>query len=168
MRCPWIKNEKNSTLCDAKIIKKLFEKVLPSERVQLNLNEDLENKEYIFTAWMNGIPDLDRNSIKIGIRNKDYSITCEGFLTQVFGSLRVMGIYNMKQDEDEINSIEHTHIKEKDIEYLYNELKEKWVELISSIIIGSDNRYGFRSKYNYIIEDTETYKRWNNISNREK
>lgn len=164
LRYSGINSVKNTSLSDTKVIKKVIEKVSQSDEVLLNIDEVIGNEEFIFTAWINGVPDIERNPIKIGIRNKNYSITCQGFFTQVFASLKIMGIYDIEQDTDEINSLKYAYIKKREFENLYNIMKDKWLELIISIITKSDCRYNLLQKYNYILDDIDTYKKWNNLT----
>lgn len=161
MKAPGVRPFHVDSLCSAKIVPKVLIKlekgiIFDDPKVVVEKNED-----FIFTAWINGIPDLERNAIKIGIRNKDFSITCQGLFTQVFPSLNITGMYDLNKDPDEIHSISYEDINDIRLMNLYNILMNKWVELVIQIITESDIRYDFCNKYSFVLNDIEGYKKWN-------
>lgn len=144
-------------LYDSKIIKQIFED-LKDEKFNIKKYQRKE-KEYLTTAWINGVPDLDRNNIKIGIRNKHYSITLEGLFTQKFDTLIKRGIYNLDIDPDELNCNSKQYPKT-----MIEQLKKEWINLSKRIINESDYRYGYKDRYAYIEKEYFNYNEDNSIS----
>ena len=98
---------------------------------------------------MNGVPDYEYNNVKIGIRNKKYSVTLEGLFTQTFESLIMRGLYNLIEDVDETKSIKEENFQIQD---LLGEAKKEWINLTKKTI-DDDTLYDFKIKYHDLIMD---------------
>lgn len=121
-------------------------------------NDNSSDNKYIFTSWINGVPDFEREKIKIGIRSKKYSITCEGYFTQLFPSLKIKGIYDLINDPDEVKEIPFEKANDdKFFKCLYDNMNKEWVKLVNNIILYADKRYGFKDKYQYYIDNQEVF-----------
>lgn len=114
---------------------KQYLKDINSNKKIIEFNSHNQQKEYIYTLWINGIPEIDRSPIKIGIRDREWSITCEGLFSQSFHSLKILGIYDLTNDYDEINSVDyHQAIKDKNFNELYKAMGLEWYRQIHDLI----------------------------------
>lgn len=61
--------------------------------------------KYVLTEWINGAVDISRQPIKYGVRNEHLSITIEGCVHQFFESCRIVSVYDLKQDPEELYNL---------------------------------------------------------------
>lgn len=158
IKAPMLKERQDDRLLCANTVPRLLDELEGQEDPISSLLSEVENKEYIFTSWINGIPDFERNKIKLGIRSKEYSITCEGFFTQFFSSLNINGIYNLKEDPDEVLNMPYeTLIHDNAFQSLYKKMGDEWYKLVCKIISDKNSGYNFLHKYAYYVQDNLFY-----------
>ena len=135
-----------------------------------------EKGQCISTSWINGEPDLDRKKIKMGIRNQNYSVTWEGYVTQFWATGNAIGIYNLTNDPDECFSLEKQWKKSFNDEQLLSvmsELKMRWYEMVKALLLGGGSKWNFGNRYEFLennrayydsLNETMEYMSWEKFS----
>ena len=133
IKAPNIKNEHICELISSQCFGDIIESLNNSGEIDKQIISTKD--DVIFTSWINGIPEIDRNTIKTGIRNNNWSITCEGYFFQTFSSLNIIGIYDLTNDPNEIKTIPYNQaINNKEFVLLFDEMGKKWFELIEKLV----------------------------------
>ena len=112
-------------------------------------------------TWINGIPDLDRKKLRIGMRNEKYSITYEAYITQFLISGNAIGIYDLSNDSDEIINLAGRDIQDKDFLKLLYEMKNYWFETIFHLLTENNSIYQYTTKYQFLLDKCLYYKEYN-------
>ena len=110
-------------------------------------------KDFSYAYWINGVPDLDRNFIQLGIRNNEFSITYRGFLTQLFHEKNIVGVYNLKKDRDECRNLGCIDFSDTNLKKQILRLKDIWNNLIWNILSNKSGNYGYDLKYGDFIDN---------------
>ena len=140
--------------------------ILYSDCNYTGIKINTEKKDYLFTTWINGIPDLNYKPIRVGIRDKKYSITCEAFITQFIGSAKILGIYDLEHDKNETNCLSRTKIQDKNFDNLFEKLKEEWFKVVISVLSDYNSPYNFYKKYKFLDKKKDIYKQYNKMLDR--
>lgn len=120
-----------------------------------------DNIKYISTAWINGEPDLDRRKIRMGIRNKKFSITWESYITQFWATGRTPGVYDLEKDPDERVDIGEFGSTEEAYTSLLDQLKSQWFDKVLSVLANRENIWGAKKDYDFLVANREYYENLN-------
>lgn len=112
-------------------------------------------------VWINGIPDLSRKKLRMGIRNEKYSITYEAFVSQFFSSGKILGVYNLQNDPNEVINLSSENIQDEEYQKLLCTMTEKWFETVFSILTDRNSPYQFQKKYKFLLSKYTFYKDYN-------
>lgn len=127
-----------------------------------SINEE-KNNEFSYAIWINGIPDFYRQQMKVGIRNQKYSMTFEAFVTQIFDTSEIKGVYDLTTDPDECNNLKWKKIQDEEFIKLYNTLKDIWFNNIQQILL---DKNVFQNRFEFLINNEEFYKNYNKKTQR--
>ena len=159
VKAPNVVNKIDSRYLSTKLVKRYLQEIDTTKKITV-LGNNVQNDTYVCTSWINGIPEVDRSLIKIGIRSDKWSITCEGSILQTFQSLRILGIYDLQNDPDEINHVEYSKASYSgDFKELFQKMGCEWyrqmLDLLSRESI--EKLYPNMDGYNEILRENKDY-----------
>lgn len=100
-----LESKNYDTLCSSKCIVPTLAELCGIKGADYSKSLFHLNQEYIITEWMNGIPDIEKEYVKFGFRNQKISLTYCIRLNQLFGSGRILTLFDLQSDPNEYRNL---------------------------------------------------------------
>lgn len=118
-------------------------------------------RNYIHTEWINGCPNICREAIKFGIRDKKYSITYKASLNEFIDSGECVGLYNLQEDSDETINLAGNAQNDEILNQYLPMIRQRWYELLLHYYLDYEGKYFDKNRtFRMLKENPGQIKKW--------
>lgn len=96
---------------------------------------------YIQAEWINGCPNISREPIKFGIRDKSYSLTYKTTLNEFVDSGECIALFDLQDDPEELVNVSHSDGMQSILNNYLPVIRERWYELLLHYYLDYEGYY---------------------------
>lgn len=116
---------------------------------------------FVRTEWINGCPNVCKEIIKFGIRDKKYSITYKASLNEFIDSGECACFYNLQEDPDETVNLAVDDRNKEILNRYLPMIRQRWYELLQHYYLDYEGKYFDKNRtFNVLREQPYRITRW--------